>query len=146
MRTLAFSPKRKWLASAGDDRQVRLWDVTDRHAECSSLAGHTASVFSIAFSPDGKTLFTGATDKTPMPGHAGEVYGLAFSPDGLTLVSVGRDRTARVWDPLTAQEILTLKGHDSAVRCAAFSPDGTILATGSDDGAIRLWRAPGSPK
>jgi eukaryotic-like serine/threonine-protein kinase len=73
------------------------------------------------------------------------VYGLAFSRDGLSLVPVGRDRTVRVWDPLTAEEILTLKGHEAPVRTAAFSPDGTILATGGDDGAIRLWRAPATP-
>jgi WD40 repeat protein len=76
----------------------------------------------------------------------GGVLGLAFSADGLTLASAGQDRTIRLWDPVTAQELLTLKGHEAPVQAVAFSPDSTILATGSHDGAIKLWRAARSPR
>ena len=72
--------------------------------------------------------------------HAGDVLNLAFSPDGLTLASCGRDRTVRLWDPVTAQELLTLNGHKADVHGIAFSRDGATLATGSHDGAIKLWR------
>ena len=71
------------------------------------LLGHTAQVWSVAFSPDGKTLATGSSDqtiilwdvsdpKTPLQlsrmtkGHTAPVWSVAFSPDGKSLASAAR--------------------------------------------------------
>jgi WD40 repeat protein len=77
----------------------------------------------------------------PLRGHSGSVYSVAFSPDGKTLASGSLDDTIRLWDVESGQQIgEPLRGHTSSVNSVAFSPDGKILASGSSDGTIRLWK------
>src|SRR5262249_50874260 len=63
---------------------------------------------------------------------------VAFSPDGKTLASASW-KEVKLWDAQTGQELLTLQGHTSWVKSVAFSPDGKTLATAGDDGTVRLW-------
>ncbi len=48
---------------SGQDRKVKLWDATSGQ-ELLSLKGHAGNVYSVAFSPDGKTLASVSSDKT----------------------------------------------------------------------------------
>ena len=73
---------------------VHLWDAsTGRHLR--TLEGHTASVDSVSFSPDGNTIASGGWDDTiriwyagngkplrTLIGHTRMVYSVSFSPDG----------------------------------------------------------------
>lgn len=56
-------PEGRWVASAGEDSTVKVWD-SRRGTLVHSFRGHTGLVSSLAFSPDGRWLFSGSRDKT----------------------------------------------------------------------------------
>ncbi len=72
-------------------------------------------------------------------GHTEKIWSIAFSPDEKTIVSGGRDKTVRLWDARTGELLQTLTGHTATVWDVAFSPDGRIIASGSNAKTVRLW-------
>ena len=52
------------LASGGADDTIHLWNLAKRpYALVRTLTGDSGYIRSVAFSPDGKTLASGSTDK-----------------------------------------------------------------------------------
>jgi RNA polymerase sigma factor (sigma-70 family) len=153
VRSVAFSPDQKTLASAGDDKMIRLWDVATGK-ELQRFLGHDNWVYAIAFSPDGKMLASGSVDHTirlwdvmtgkesqQLDGHEKEVNCIAFSPDGKILASGSNDKTIRFWDVGTGRQLRQRVGNPGQVCVVCFSPDGRVLASGSYDAGIHLWDA-----
>ncbi|MXP21626.1 AAA family ATPase [Gordonia sp. HNM0687] len=147
----------RWIATAGDDRTVRLHDIGS--GQTRVLTGHTAPVRTVAFRPDGNMLVSGADDRTarvwdtvapaqaspigvPLTGQTLTIHSAAFSPDGTMLATGSDDQTFRLWSvrdggvvPLGAP----VNAHSAALWSVAFSADGTALATAAWDGTAALW-------
>ncbi len=116
-----------------------------------TLYGHTASVESVAYSPDGQLLATGSEDGTvkvwdtrtgqllfPLLGNTSSVYSITFSADGKRLATGNGDGSVRVYDANSGDLLLRLD-HPLSVRSVAFSPDGQWLASGCSDETVRVW-------
>ena len=144
----AFSPDGSTLVTGSWRGELNLWDVASATHKAEFL-GHVSGIFSVAFSPDGKTLASGGEDKLylwdidsgarklSIIGHTDGVYSLAFSPDGRTLAS-GSSEQIRLWDIATSTHAATLFVGDWTTNAGlAFSPDGRTLA--SESGYIHLW-------
>jgi WD40 repeat protein len=72
-------------------------------------------------------------------GHSSSVFSIAFSPDGKYLASGSLDKTVKLWSVESQKEVTTLQGHSEFVFSVAFSPDGKYLASGSQDKTLKLW-------
>jgi eukaryotic-like serine/threonine-protein kinase len=156
---VAFSPDAAMLAASSiAPPEVQLWDV-----KTQSLIGrlpHSTGVYSLAFSPDGKTLATNGgypyAVTTPaelslwdvasrskvaaLVGHSSSSGWMSFSPDGRLLATPQGNGTVILWDVRTRAMVGELTGHRGLVISAKFSPDGELLATGGLDGSVCLWR------
>lgn len=66
------------------------------------------------------------------------MYSLAISPDGKTLVSGSKDKTIKVWNLSTGEELRTLKMHQGYVNSVTISSDGQKIASGSYDKTIKV--------
>jgi hypothetical protein len=130
---------------------MKIWDIASG-GEIRTFTGHSALVYSVAFSPDGKYALSGSEDKTlklwevssgkeirTFSGHSGEVSSVAFSPDGKYALSGSSDNTMKLWDIASGGEIRTFTGHSYIVNSVEFSPDGKYALSGSWDNTLKLW-------
>nr|WP_242072301.1 S-layer homology domain-containing protein [Microcoleus sp. FACHB-68] len=176
--SLAISPDNQILAigshnheraGGGDESTLSLWDLQTGQLVRTLFKGGAGESFgpssqepeagltgdilwSIAFSPDGKTVAAGLSNKTikiwnvqtgaevsTLTGHTYAVRTIAFSADGKTLASGSSDKTVKLWNVQTGQLIRTLTGHSGTVIAVKISPDGKTVASGSQDKTIKVW-------
>jgi hypothetical protein len=119
-----------------------------------SLIGHTSTVHSVTFSPDGSTIASGSYDNTikiwdantgtlirTLTGHTKPVLSVVYSTDGKTLASGSWDSNINIWDVGSGTLLQTLTGHSNYVWGVEYSRDSRTIASGSGDNLIKFWDA-----
>ncbi|MDQ2717290.1 MAG: WD40 repeat domain-containing serine/threonine-protein kinase [Chloroflexota bacterium] len=109
--TIAWSPDNLYIASAGKDGGVHVWDANT-----------------------GEPVYT-------YEGHSSWVYAIAWSPDRKYLASAGIDKKIVVWEATTGHELIRYHGHKSTVIALAWSPDGRRIVSSNMDGGVLVWYA-----
>jgi RNA polymerase sigma factor (sigma-70 family) len=154
LRSVAFTPDGKSLASGGWDRVISFWDpATGKEVRRVEAPEH--GVDAIAFSRDGKRLagagmngavllWDAATGKEirRLEGHRRQVKGIAFSPNGDRLIA-GDAEVARLWDVDAAKVLHVLPVGQGGVSAVAYSPDGRLVAAAGGDATTFVWDAAG---
>ena len=162
----AYAPDGQTLATASDDRTVRLWSPIDGQELCRFAL--TATPYALVFSADGRRLAAATLDgratvwdvgdgqPLAQVSHDAAVPPLPYSPNGsdraeapghhspsaatgaISRPVAARDNTARVWDLGDGGREVSRVQYDGLVEAVAFSPDGGLLASGSTDGSLKL--------
>lgn len=146
-------PTGQYVAAAGQDFQIRLWNLSA--TEPTLLSGHGSWVRGLAFHPTAGLLYSGdftgevrawpyTTAEAGQPrfqiaAHAGWVRMLCVDPTGQYLTTVGNDGLVRLWSAFDGAPVADLGNHECHVLQAAFSPDGTALVSGDHHGVVRHW-------
>jgi WD40 repeat protein len=150
--TVALRPDSRAVLT-GNSREARLWSTSTGQALLPPLR-HPAGVNLVAFSPDGKKIFTGCENATgriwdavtgslasPPLSHRLGFWCAVFSPDGKTLVTGTHAGPGQLWEVATGKRRGPALRHGDILWAAAFSPDGKKVLTGSWDRTARLWDA-----
>jgi WD40 repeat protein len=140
--SVALSPDARYLAAAGYNQLLKVWDTTKRREVrppfVPQKTGTFRNVWAVAFSPDGKCLAAGGPAPQvwefatglcrPLYGTGGQRSSrIAFTPDSKYMASTYRDGLLRVWDRTTG--IIVLAPHENLQNLGVdFSPDGHSLA------------------
>lgn len=155
-----LSPDGRWLATAGYDRSVKIWNTADGSL-ARSIDVHTGAVNDLAWHPTGRVLASASADETvklwrvpdglrldTLSQPQGEVLAVAFTPDGSRLLAAGRDRRIHAWrivsldSPATNPPLESRFAHESPIVALAIAADGRSLATAGEDGSLRSWTLP----
>lgn len=142
----------KFWAAGSQRGEVRIWSEGGLRLHLVWQA-HSDNVFTLAFSPDERTLVTGSWDGTVkqwdvrtgtllwMGGHTDMIFSVVFAPDGGILASGSNDAMIRLWDVASGKQVQTYENQGGSVYALAWSPDGRWLASAGPEGNIELWQA-----
>lgn len=162
VKALAFDPRGRWLATAGSDETVRLWDLQQPETKSRVLRGCAGDLDSLAFDPQGRRLAATSNSKDTdfaipciwdldrpganpilLEGEVGDGRTLPFDPQGRWFATISdRDPTTVSVSDLDHPEAkpIVLAGHADGVRTLAFAPQGRWFVTsGNGQTPTRLW-------
>jgi WD40 repeat protein len=147
-----IDPSGRFFFAGTQDSTIQRWEIAT--GKQTSVVGHKSWVRALAFSLDGKVMFSGdytgkvfawkADAEKPeafwtIDAHRGWARALAVSPDGKTLASCGNDQLVKLWSAADGKPVRELAGHTSHVYNVAFHPKGTLLASCDLKGVVKEW-------
>lgn len=155
-----FSPDETLLATAGYDREIRLWRVSDGSL-IRTLAVHQGAVFDLAWHPEGRVLASASADETvklwrvpdglrldTLNQPQGELMSVAFTPDGRHVLAAGADKRIHLWRfvsrdaPALNPRLHSRFAHETPIHALALSADGRFVLSSADDHTLKLWSLP----
>ena len=72
-------------------------------------------------------------------GHTDSVSSVVFSPDGKQVLTSSYDGKVLLWEPATGKSVQTLVNASAPIWSVVYAPDGKQVVTGSADKTARLW-------
>lgn len=158
VRAVSFHPKNRYLAAAGDDGTIRLFDWNTGH-KIAPWEAHPKGVRSLAFSPDGLMLASGGKDKKikvwdvasrkekhSYPAPLDNITFLAFTPDSKQLAGRFIAKELHIIELDSGKERHFLKGGTKPIWSMAISPDGKTLVVGLQEKSLIFFDLPGSKR
>ncbi|KAK8822429.1 hypothetical protein WA577_005592, partial [Blastocystis sp. JDR] len=150
---IGFNSDGKWVYTASDDKQCKIWDI--RTSACTMSAESRGTINGCVLHPNQRDIIMAdesgfirvwdivanrfrvemcPDDKTP-------IHSLCISPNGETLVACSKKGIAYVWmySDASIQPRTMIRAHDSYILSCCVSPNNQILATASADRSIKLW-------
>jgi WD40 repeat protein len=159
-----FSPDGKLIAIASDSGYIYIYDwktsaLISKLGKHSTPGKNDATIWSIGFSPDSKSIASGGVDNMlriwdianqtelhRIQAQTLHVRAAKFHPLGNYILTAGLDSLIKQWDPQTGAQIAISMNHGNQVRSAEYSPTGdTIISAGRGDVStgdfpIKLWK------
>jgi len=151
VRGMAFSDRHPYLFSAGEDKQVKCWDL-ETNQVVRHYHGHTSGVYSLALHPTVDILVTGSRDCSArvwdirtkkqvhcLTGHDHTINAVLCKSTHPQVITGSQDSTIKMWDLVAGKSVTTLTHHNKGVRALALAPFENSFCSGAAD-AVRKWQ------
>lgn len=160
---MAVSPDKQWLITAGDDNQVKVWQLANLAQPARVLQGHTAAVTSLRVSADNAKIYSASLDQSVRIWNLADgaplgkidapapIAAMTLVADGNQVATAGGDNMIRVWtvapaaegQPLAGTILKEIAGHGAPVTSLVTIPTNPAqIVSGSLDGSVRIWNTP----
>ncbi len=156
-RCLVVNSQKNEIAIGYSDHQIRVFDIDNGNLKYV-LDGHTNSVFTVQYSPDGRFLLSAgrdahlriwdaAADYKPLkaiPAHLFAINHIVYSPDDQYFATCSMDKSIKIWSAATFQLLKVIDkarhaGHGTSINKLWWSAYNQQLVSASDDKKIAVW-------
>lgn len=155
-------PTKPWIATAGYDRSIQLWDY-ESNTLLKTFEGHNGAVYDLDFDPTGNVLVSASADETikvwnVQSGQRLDTLSqceaeqlrvrLLYAPGStseLDILATGADRRIRQWrlpsteQPSVSPMLQSIFAHEATIHQLSLSPDQKFACTAAQDGTIKIW-------